>query len=210
MRECDAWDSDDNMVLEVSEGNGPVDALAKALDRALLPSFPSLASVELCDYKVPRPLPQLEDADRRVEERGGIVVGRGGGAEACAQCPLAAALLPSRPHRRLSCGARGGSEGEGWLLIGRGGVGSGSVGADPGWRQGDWRHRARDGRVPSHRSVPPHPQTATRRADCGTRARGARRRPQPPASGRADAWSGAQGRWRGSCRPRERSCRGRR
>jgi len=49
---CGFDDDDGHIVLEVSEGNGPVDALAKALDRALLPSFPSLACVGLCDYKV--------------------------------------------------------------------------------------------------------------------------------------------------------------
>jgi 2-isopropylmalate synthase len=38
--------------LEVSDGNGPVDALTKALMRALVPSYPSLKSVELADYKV--------------------------------------------------------------------------------------------------------------------------------------------------------------
>ncbi|CAM9628253.1 unnamed protein product [Ectocarpus fasciculatus] len=38
--------------LEVAEGNGPVDALAKGLFRALLPTFPSLQSVKLSDYKV--------------------------------------------------------------------------------------------------------------------------------------------------------------
>lgn len=38
--------------LEVSDGNGPVDALTKALMKALLPSYPSLKSVELADYKV--------------------------------------------------------------------------------------------------------------------------------------------------------------
>jgi len=38
--------------LQVSDGNGPVDALAKALLRALLPSQPFLESVELIDYKV--------------------------------------------------------------------------------------------------------------------------------------------------------------
>lgn len=38
--------------LEVSDGNGPVDALAKALVRALLPAHPSLKSIELIDYKV--------------------------------------------------------------------------------------------------------------------------------------------------------------
>ena len=38
--------------LEVSDGNGPVDALARALLRALTPSHPSLKSVELVDYKV--------------------------------------------------------------------------------------------------------------------------------------------------------------
>jgi len=38
--------------LEVSDGNGPVDALAKALTRALVPSYPYLANLELVDYKV--------------------------------------------------------------------------------------------------------------------------------------------------------------
>jgi len=38
--------------LEVSDGNGPVDALAKALIRALQPSHPVLADIELVDYKV--------------------------------------------------------------------------------------------------------------------------------------------------------------
>ncbi|CAB9497603.1 2-isopropylmalate synthase [Seminavis robusta] len=39
-------------MLEVADGNGPVDALANALRRALLPSHPSLEGVELVDYKV--------------------------------------------------------------------------------------------------------------------------------------------------------------
>jgi 2-isopropylmalate synthase len=38
--------------LQVSDGNGPVDALAKALMRALVPSHPYLEAVELVDYKV--------------------------------------------------------------------------------------------------------------------------------------------------------------
>jgi 2-isopropylmalate synthase len=38
--------------LQVSDGNGPVDALAKALLKALLPSHPYLKTVELIDYKV--------------------------------------------------------------------------------------------------------------------------------------------------------------
>lgn len=38
--------------LEVGDGNGPVDALAKALMRALQPVHPSLTNVELMDYKV--------------------------------------------------------------------------------------------------------------------------------------------------------------
>lgn len=38
--------------LEVSDGNGPVDALAGALKRALVPSHPALNDVELIDYKV--------------------------------------------------------------------------------------------------------------------------------------------------------------
>jgi len=39
-------------ILEVCDGTGPVDALAKALLNALMPSHPSLKSVELTDYKV--------------------------------------------------------------------------------------------------------------------------------------------------------------
>jgi len=38
--------------LEVADGDGPVDALASALKRALIPSHPSLTSLELVDYKV--------------------------------------------------------------------------------------------------------------------------------------------------------------
>jgi len=38
--------------LEVSDGNGPVDALANALLRALIPSHPYLEAIELVDYKV--------------------------------------------------------------------------------------------------------------------------------------------------------------
>ena len=38
--------------LEVSDGSGPVDALAKALRRALEPSHPSLQDIHLVDYKV--------------------------------------------------------------------------------------------------------------------------------------------------------------
>lgn len=38
--------------LEVADGNGPVDALANALMRALLPSHPYLEKVQLVDYKV--------------------------------------------------------------------------------------------------------------------------------------------------------------
>jgi 2-isopropylmalate synthase len=38
--------------LEVSDGNGPVDALTRAVRKALLPSYPSLQSVEVADYKV--------------------------------------------------------------------------------------------------------------------------------------------------------------
>jgi len=38
--------------LEVSDGNGPVDALSGALKRALIPSYPSIKDVELVDYKV--------------------------------------------------------------------------------------------------------------------------------------------------------------
>ena len=38
--------------LEVSEGNGPVDALANALKKALVPSHPELENLQLIDYKV--------------------------------------------------------------------------------------------------------------------------------------------------------------
>lgn len=38
--------------LEVSDGNGPVDALACALKRALVPTHSYLQNVELVDYKV--------------------------------------------------------------------------------------------------------------------------------------------------------------
>lgn len=41
-----------NENLQVSDGIGPVDALAKALMKSLLPAHPSLAQVELVDYKV--------------------------------------------------------------------------------------------------------------------------------------------------------------
>lgn len=41
-----------NERLEVSDGSGPVDALAKALKQALLPSHPTLEGLELVDYKV--------------------------------------------------------------------------------------------------------------------------------------------------------------
>ena len=38
--------------LEVSDGFGPVDALAKALKKALVPAHPYLDDLELVDYKV--------------------------------------------------------------------------------------------------------------------------------------------------------------
>ncbi len=38
--------------LEVSDGSGPVDALAGALKRSLVPAHPSLSDLELIDYKV--------------------------------------------------------------------------------------------------------------------------------------------------------------
>ena len=38
--------------LEVSEGDGPVDALANALKKALVPSHPQLSNLQLIDYKV--------------------------------------------------------------------------------------------------------------------------------------------------------------
>lgn len=46
--------SDDPFVdrLEVSDGNGPVDALAMALKRALVPNHPHIEDLELVDYKV--------------------------------------------------------------------------------------------------------------------------------------------------------------
>src|SRR5262249_18515869 len=42
----------DQVFHTVSEGNGPVDALDKALRKALLPSYPMLKHVSLGDYKV--------------------------------------------------------------------------------------------------------------------------------------------------------------
>jgi len=45
-------DEDPFVWLESAEGNGPVNALAKALSKALLPTFPSLQNVVLQDYKV--------------------------------------------------------------------------------------------------------------------------------------------------------------
>ena len=52
-------DDDADVILEVAKGNGPVDALARALNRALVPSFPTLKDVSLTDYKV-----RILDADR--------------------------------------------------------------------------------------------------------------------------------------------------
>lgn len=40
------------VMLEVAEGNGPVNALSQAMVKALLPLFPSLEMCELTDYKV--------------------------------------------------------------------------------------------------------------------------------------------------------------
>ena len=53
---CDL--DDEEVILEVAKGNGPVDALARALNRALMPSFPTLKQVDLTDYKV-----RILDAD---------------------------------------------------------------------------------------------------------------------------------------------------
>ena len=39
-------------MMTVSNGNGPVDALDKALRKALLPTYPQLESMRLTDYKV--------------------------------------------------------------------------------------------------------------------------------------------------------------
>jgi len=54
---CDLEDENE-VILEVAKGNGPVDALARALNRALMPSFPTLTQVGLVDYKV-----RILDAD---------------------------------------------------------------------------------------------------------------------------------------------------
>jgi 2-isopropylmalate synthase len=43
---------DGKRVISTAEGNGPVNALDKALRQALLPAHPELASLELVDYKV--------------------------------------------------------------------------------------------------------------------------------------------------------------
>jgi len=45
-------DEDFLEVLEVSEGDGPIDALANALKKALAPSHPELLNLQLIDYKV--------------------------------------------------------------------------------------------------------------------------------------------------------------
>ena len=42
----------DEIMHTVAEGNGPVNALDKALRKALLPHYPHLADVQLADYKV--------------------------------------------------------------------------------------------------------------------------------------------------------------
>jgi len=53
VRVLDDPDHDDFLDrLEVSEGQGPVDALANALKKALVPSHPELSSLQLIDYKV--------------------------------------------------------------------------------------------------------------------------------------------------------------
>lgn len=41
-----------NDIIQVADGNGPVDALAQALHRALEPTHPYIRNVELVDYKV--------------------------------------------------------------------------------------------------------------------------------------------------------------
>ena len=43
---------DDEIMLTAAEGNGPVDALARAVRKALLPRYPELEPVHLVDYKV--------------------------------------------------------------------------------------------------------------------------------------------------------------
>lgn len=45
-------DTDENMEYQASEGHGPVDALNKALMKALISLFPQLKSVRLTDFKV--------------------------------------------------------------------------------------------------------------------------------------------------------------
>jgi len=53
IRVLDDPDHDDFLDrLEVSEGEGPVDALANALKKALVPSHPELSNLQLVDYKV--------------------------------------------------------------------------------------------------------------------------------------------------------------
>lgn len=47
---CDI--EDETFRLEVAHGNGPVNALGKALKKALLPTYPGLEALELRDYKV--------------------------------------------------------------------------------------------------------------------------------------------------------------
>ncbi len=44
-------ESDGKAIHEASTGNGPVDALAKVLKKALTPLFPEVADVKLIDYR---------------------------------------------------------------------------------------------------------------------------------------------------------------
>lgn len=55
--------------IEVAEGSGPVDALMTALLKALMPSFPSLAGVQLLDYKVCRQPTAASRATSRAASR---------------------------------------------------------------------------------------------------------------------------------------------
>jgi 2-isopropylmalate synthase len=52
----------DGQFMEVGEGNGPVDALSHAMNKALLAAYPAIADMRLSDYKVRILTPQAGTA----------------------------------------------------------------------------------------------------------------------------------------------------
>src|SRR5690606_9534227 len=59
-----------------AEGDGPVNALDRAIRKALLPHFPELAAVHLTDYKV-----RIVDASRGTAARPRVLIESARGAE---------------------------------------------------------------------------------------------------------------------------------